>query len=79
MNGCLQETAALAVLGALLTFQRPHAELDLETEELIVLPLEESNPIELHVFHLPCLTSFALCDDQLLAEPCYEEEEVTLI
>lgn len=76
MNGCLQETAALAVLGALLTFQRPHAEIDPDTDELIVRPLVESNPVELHLFHLPCLTSFALCEDKLLAEPCHEEEEV---
>lgn len=76
MNGCLQETAALAVLGALLTFQRPQAQIDVNTDELVVLPLEESNPVELHLFHLPALTSFALCDDILLAEPCHEEEEV---
>ncbi|ODN05042.1 Protein RRP45A [Orchesella cincta] len=76
MNGCLQDAAALAVLGALLTFQRPQAQIDINTDELVVLPLAESTPVELHLFHLPAVTSFALCDDVLLAEPCQEEEDI---
>ncbi|CAL8073074.1 unnamed protein product [Orchesella dallaii] len=76
MNGCLQDTAALAVLGALLTFQRPQAEIDVNTDELVVLPLAECTPVELHLFHLPAVMSFALCDEILLAEPCQEEEDI---
>jgi len=77
MNGCVAEAAALAVLGSLLTFRRPQAYIDVNTDELIVLPMDESIPVPLHLFHLPVLTSFALCgEDILLAEPNQEEEEV---
>jgi exosome complex RNA-binding protein Rrp42 (RNase PH superfamily) len=77
MNGCLQEAAALAVLGGILTFRRPNAFVDPDTDELVVQSMEESTPVKLHLFHLPMLTSFAICEGKLLAEPSYEEEEVS--
>jgi exosome complex RNA-binding protein Rrp42 (RNase PH superfamily) len=79
MNGCLQESASLAVLGALLSFRRPNAYIDPDTNELVLENIQESTPIKLHLFHLPILTSFALCNGILLAEPNYEEEEVIIL
>lgn len=79
INGCLQEASALAVLGALLTFRRPNAFIDPDTDALIVESIEESTPVKLHLFHLPMLTSFANCEGKLLAEPNQEEEEVKLM
>lgn len=76
MNGCLPEAAVLSVLGSLLTFRRPNAYVDPDTEELVVESMEESTPVKLHLFQLPVLTSFALCEGILLAEPCQDEEEV---
>lgn len=77
MNGCLSETAALAVLGGLLTFRRPEAYIDKETNQLVVLSLEESTPVKVHTHHLPVLISFALVDGKtFLVEPDQEEEEV---
>jgi exosome complex RNA-binding protein Rrp42 (RNase PH superfamily) len=76
MNGCLQESAALAVLGALTTFRRPNAYIDPDTDKLVLESIEESTPIKLHLFHFPIVTSFALCNGILLAEPNHEEEEV---
>jgi len=76
-NGCLTEAAALSVLGALLTFKRPQAYIDVNTDELVVLSIEDSTPVRLHLHHLPVLTSFSLSQgNRLLAEPDHQEEEV---
>ena len=78
MNGCVHEAAAMAVLGSLLTFQRAQAYVDSNTNELVVLPLEESTPVKLHFFHYPVLTSFVLTPcGKFLAEPDEDEEEVS--
>jgi len=78
-NGCLAEAAALSVLGGLLTFQRPQAYVDVNTEKLVVHGLEDATPVRLHLHHLPVLTSFALTEGgRFLAEPDQDEEEVSI-
>jgi exosome complex component RRP45 len=77
MNGCLSEAAALSVLGALLTFRRPEAFIDKETEQVTVLSIEESVPVKVSLRYLPVLTSFVITDlGQVLIEPDQEEEDI---
>jgi len=77
MNGCIHEAAAMAVLGSLMTFQRAQAYVDSNTNELVMLPLEESTPVKLHFFHYPALTSFVLTPcGKFISEPDEDEEEI---
>lgn len=77
-NGCLAEAAALSALGGLITFRRPQASVDPNTNELTVKSMEEAVPIRLHMYYLPILTSFILTPgNKILAEPDHQEEEVS--
>lgn len=75
-GGNLLDCASIATIAALLHFRRPVTSV--VDNKVIVLPIEDKEPLPLSIHHIPVAISFAIFEDGqiIIVDPNYKEELV---